>query len=101
MIGEDLSLWFLTLTSIIYLILITYLLNFLGFYIAPPCCVPTETKSLSMLTVTKKQITTKNPADSSLLLHQHLMNQHQSDSEEEVVKYLDYKDMEVTKCGCR
>ena len=54
-----------------------------------------------MLTVTKKQFITKNPTNSDLLLKQHLMNQNQSDAEEEVTLLRIYQSMIATKCGCK
>ena len=54
-----------------------------------------------MLTVTKKQFITKNPTNSDLLLKQHLMNQNQSDAEEEVTLLRIYQNMIATKCGCK
>ena len=75
--------------------------TFTGYAIDPPCCVPTEFDDLSMLTVTKKQFITKNPTNSDLLLKQHLMNQNQSDAEEEVTLLRIYQSMIATKCGCK
>lgn len=75
--------------------------NITGYAIDPPCCVPTEFDDLSMLTVTKKQFITKNPTNSDLLLKQHLMNQNQSDAEEEVTLLRIYQSMIATKCGCK
>ena len=75
--------------------------NITGYAINPPCCVPTEFDDLSMLTVTKKQFITKNPTNSDLLLKQHLMNQNQSDAEEEVTLLRIYQSMIATKCGCK
>ena len=75
--------------------------KFTGYAIDPPCCVPTEFDDLSMLTVTKKQFITKNPTNSDLLLKQHLMNQNQSDAEEEVTLLRIYQSMIATKCGCK
>ena len=78
-----------------------YFWNITGYAIDPPCCVPTEFDDLSMLTVTKKQFITKNPTNSDLLLKQHLMNQNQSDAEEEVTLLRIYQSMIATKCGCK
>ena len=82
-------------------IFMNFFWNITGYAIDPPCCVPTEFDDLSMLTVTKKQFITKNPTNSDLLLKQHLMNQNQSDAEEEVTLLRIYQSMIATKCGCK
>ena len=73
-----------------------------GLGVHPPCCIPIEYEDLIVVTITKQNITKEQLQPK--LLKMHLMQQTPIppiQTEEESETLLSYKNMKITKCGCR
>ena len=78
------------------------MVDHVGLGVHPPCCIPIEYEDLIAVTITKQNIT--NEQSQPNLLKMHLMQQTPIppiQTEEESETLLSYKDMKITKCGCR